>query len=102
VFLPGYAANYPLASPAQLRIVTAACSRKTNPSNTLLGLQLSSLLNFLPMVAALPDSEHSHALPCAICEKPCDSETCKADWNGLAVHEECLAEKLARQKLSKS
>jgi hypothetical protein len=68
------------------------------PSNTLSGLQLSRLLNFLPMVAALADSEHSHALLCAICEKPCDSETCKADWNGLAVHEECLAEKLARQK----
>jgi hypothetical protein len=54
------------------------------------------------MVAASPDSEQPRAIVCAICEKPCDSETCKADWNGLAVHEECLKEKLARQKLPES
>jgi hypothetical protein len=33
--------------------------------------------------------------PCAVCGKPCDLESCKADWNGQAVHEECLVHKLA-------
>ena len=36
--------------------------------------------------------------PCAICGKPCDLETCKADWMGKAVHEECLAKAIAPRK----
>ena len=38
--------------------------------------------------------------PCAICGQPCDLETCKADWMGKAVHEECLAKALALPKRS--
>lgn len=33
--------------------------------------------------------------PYAICGKPCDLESCKADGNGQAVHGECLVHKLA-------
>ena len=37
-------------------------------------------------------------LLCAICGKPCDLETCKADADGKAVHEDCLVNTLSEGK----
>jgi hypothetical protein len=39
---------------------------------------------------------------CAICGKSCDLETCKTDGNGKAVHAECLANKVVKDRIRPS
>jgi hypothetical protein len=41
-------------------------------------------------------------LVCAICDKPCDLETCKTDEHGNAVHEECVAAKFLQRSKTPS
>jgi hypothetical protein len=48
----------------------------------------------------MADSNHLYTPLCAICGKACDLETCKSDWNGKAVHEECLIAQLASREIS--
>jgi hypothetical protein len=35
---------------------------------------------------------------CEICGEPCDLQSCKIDWNGKPVHEECLVDQITGRK----
>jgi hypothetical protein len=66
------------------------------PPETLINFDSCHMGDKFPMA----DSNHLYMPLCAICGKACDLETCKSDWNGKAVHEECLIAQLASRKIS--
>jgi hypothetical protein len=58
--------------------------------------------SFADMPTPIPDASAPSLSPCAIGGEPCDLETCKVDWSGKAVHEECLVRAMAAQTPPKS
>jgi len=58
------------------------------------------MLGFGAFFGHMPSPEKpvpDHPL-CAIRGKSYDLETCKIDWNGKAVHEQCLVDLIAAKK----
>jgi hypothetical protein len=38
----------------------------------------------------MPEPTSTLAPVCSICGKPCDLKTCKINWDGKTIHEQCL------------
>lgn len=60
------------------------------------GSSFAKLIANLATGPRLTDPIPDASLICAICGKPADLRTCKTDEYGRAVHDQCIADKLAR------